>query len=103
VVIIAGGWPVMILVMCVCTCKPAYETSLTDAQWAVIEPLLPVRDRRRGGRPRKFSRRLIVDTVLYVLGTGCAWRLVPHDLAPWDAAYRWFRIWAADGALGSGP
>lgn len=45
----------------------------------------------------KFSRRLIIDTVLYVLGSGCAWRLVPHDLAPWDAAYRWFRAWSADG------
>lgn len=78
-------------------CKPAYDTSLTDGQWAVIEPLLPQRDPRRGGRPLKFPRRLIIDTVLYVLGSGCAWRLVPHDLAPWDAAYRWFRAWSADG------
>lgn len=92
------GWPpAKITVVCVCTCKPAYDTSLTDAQWAVIEPLLPERDPRRGGRPRKFSRRLVIDTVLYVLGTGCAWRLVPHDLVPWDAAYRWFRTWTADG------
>ncbi|WP_455678496.1 IS5 family transposase [Streptomyces buecherae] len=83
--------------MCVCVCKPAYGTSLTDGQWAVIEPLLPRRDPRRGGRPLKFSRRLIIDTVLYVLGSGCAWRLVPHDLAPWDAAYRWFRARSADG------
>src|SRR3954451_13149596 len=79
--------------MCVCSCKPVYETSLTDRQWAVIEPLLPVRDPRHGGRPLKFDRRLILDTILYVLRTGCAWRLVPHDLAPWDAAYRWFRAW----------
>ncbi|WP_173405628.1 MULTISPECIES: IS5 family transposase [Streptomycetaceae] len=82
---------------CVCSCKPSYDSSLTDAQWAVIEPLLPERDPRRGGRPLKFPRRLIVDTVLYVLVSGCAWRLVPHDLAPWDAAYRWFRAWTADG------
>lgn len=83
--------------MCVCTCKPGYETSLTDRQWAVIEPLLPVRNPRHGGRPLKFDRRLILDTILYVLRTGCAWRLVPHDLAPWDAAYRWFAAWSADG------
>ncbi|WP_425557397.1 transposase, partial [Kitasatospora aburaviensis] len=70
---------------------------MTDAQWAVIEPLLPVRDLRRAGRPLKFPRRLVVDTVLYVLVSGCAWRLVPHDLAPWDVAYRWFRAWTADG------
>ena len=45
----------------------------------------------------KYDRRLILDTILYVLRTGCAWRLAPHDLAPWDAAYRWFRAWSADG------
>jgi transposase len=83
--------------MCVCTCKPHYDTSLSDRQWAVIEPLLPVRDPRHGGRPLKFDRRLILDTILYVLRTGCAWRHVPHDLAPWDAAYRWFQAWTADG------
>ena len=83
--------------MCVCRCKPGYATSLTNAQWAVIEPLLPVRDPRHGGRPLKFDRRLILDTILYVLRTGCAWRHVPHDLAPWDAAYRWFAAWTADG------
>jgi transposase len=89
--------------MCVCTCQPRsaassrYDTSLTDRQWAVIEPLLPVRDPRHGGRPLKFDRRLILDTILYVLRTGCAWRHVPHDLAPWDAAYRWFSAWTADG------
>ncbi|MGW4696118.1 IS5 family transposase [Kitasatospora cineracea] len=88
--------PAKIAGMCVCSCKPSYDSSLTDAQWAVIEPLLPVRDPRRGGRSLKFPRRLVVDTVLYVLVSGCAWRLVPHDLVPWDAAYRWFRAWTAD-------
>jgi transposase len=74
-----------------------YESSLSDEQWAVIEPLLPVRDRRRGGAPLRYPRRLVIDTVLYVLRSGCAWRLVPHDLAPWDVAYRWFATWSADG------
>jgi transposase len=89
--------------MCVCTCPPRsagtsrYDTSLTDAQWAQIQPLLPVRNPRHGGRRLKYDRRLILDTILYVLRTGCAWRHVPHDLAPWDAAYRWFRAWSADG------
>ncbi|MGY1761628.1 IS5 family transposase [Geodermatophilus sp. SYSU D00779] len=83
--------------MCVCRCKPRYATSLTDRQWAVIAPLLPVRDPRSGGRPLKYDRRLILDTILYVLRTGCAWRHVPHDLAPWDAAYRWFAAWTTDG------
>jgi transposase len=70
---------------------------LTDGQWAVIEPLLPRRDPARGGRPMRYERRLVVDTILYVLRSGCAWRLVPRDLVPWDVAYRWFRLWSADG------
>jgi transposase len=83
--------------MCECLDRAAYPSSLTDAQWAVVEPLLPVRDPRRGGRPLTYDRRLVLDTILYVLVSGCAWRQVPHDLAPWDAAYRWFRAWSADG------
>jgi transposase len=50
-----------------------------------------------GGRPHVYSRRLIIDTISYVLVSGCAWRLVPHDLAPWSIAYQWFRAWTADG------
>ncbi|KJE24376.1 transposase, IS4 family, partial [Frankia torreyi] len=83
--------------VCVCSCKAAYDTSLTDGQWAVIGPLLPVRDPCRGGAPLKYDRRLVIDSILYVLGAGCSWRRMPHDLAPWDVAYRWFRDWTADG------
>jgi len=43
----------------------------------------------------KYGHRLVIDTILYVLVSGCAWRLAPYDLAPWDAAYRWFRLWSA--------
>jgi transposase len=74
-----------------------YPCALTDAMWQVVSAHLPVRDPRKGGRPLKYSHRLIIDTILYVLVSGCAWRLVPHDLAPWDAAYRWFRHWSAQG------
>ena len=70
---------------------------MTDAQWAVIEPLLPGTAPALGGRPPVHSRRLIVDTISYVLVSGCAWRLVPHDLAPWSIAYQWFRTWTRDG------
>jgi transposase len=83
--------------MCRCICKPSYDTSLTDRQWAVIEPLLPVRDQRRGGRRLRYERRLVIDSILYVLGAGCSWRRMPHDLVPWDVAYRWFSTWTADG------
>jgi transposase len=65
--------------------------------WSVIEPLLPVRDLRKGGRPRVYGDRLVLDTIFYVLRAGCQWRMVPHDLAPWWVAYRWYRTWAGDG------
>ena len=70
---------------------------MTDGQWAVIEPLLLRTAPQLGGRPHVYPRRLIIDTISYVLVSGCAWRLVPHDLAPWSIAYQWFRAWTADG------
>lgn len=63
----------------------------------MLEPLLPVHDPHRAGRPRVYSNRLILDTIFYVLRTGCQWRMVPHDLAPWSTAYRWYRTWTEDG------
>jgi transposase len=74
-----------------------YPCALTDGMWEVVSAVLPVRDPARGGRPLVYGHRLVIDTILYVLVSGCAWRLVPHDLAPWDAAYRWFRLWSGRG------
>jgi transposase len=65
--------------------------------WAVIEPLLPARDLHRGGRPRIYQNRPVLDAIFYVLRSGCQWRMIPHDLVPWWTAYRWYRTWAADG------
>ncbi|BCJ37176.1 IS5 family transposase [Actinocatenispora thailandica] len=41
-----------------------------------------------------------LDAILFVLRSGCQWRMIPHDLLPWDAAYRWYRAWMADGTWG---
>jgi transposase len=65
--------------------------------WAIIEPLMPVRDQRKGGRPRKYGDRLVLDSIFYVLRSGCQWRMLPRDLIPWDAAHRWFVTWRKDG------
>jgi transposase len=73
---------------------PLYSCCLTDEQWQVIEPLLPT---SRRGRPRIHRLRTVIDTILYVLRTGCAWRLAANDLAPWHVAYRCFRSWSAQG------
>ncbi|MBB6000001.1 transposase [Streptomonospora salina] len=65
-----------------------YPSDLSDAAWALIEPLMPVRYRRKGGAPCKYGDRLVLDAILFVLRSGCQWRMIPRDLLPWDAAYR---------------
>jgi transposase len=73
--------------------RRAYPSDLTDAQWALIEPLLP--PPRRGGRPEKHPRRAIVDAVLYVVRTECSWRQLPADFPPWQTVYWYFVAWEA--------
>ena len=65
------------------TRRPArYPSDTNDEQWALIEPLLP--PVKTGGRPEKHSRRAVVDAILYVVRTGCAWRQLPADFPPWQ-------------------
>jgi putative transposase len=72
-----------------------YPTDLTDAQWAVIEPLLP---RRAGpGRPQVYSLRLIVNAILYLLRTGCQWRMLPTDFPKWQAVRYHWDVWTRAG------
>ena len=72
-----------------------YETDLTDAEWAVIEPLLPPPPKR--GRPRFWPMREIMNAIFYVLRGGIAWRLLPRDLPPKSTVYRWFALWRDTG------
>ena len=76
--------------------KP-YDSDLTDAQWSVIEPLLPPPNRR--GRPRKTDPREVVNAIIYALQSGRSWRMLPHDLPPWQTVYTYFRTWKSDGTL----
>ncbi len=72
-----------------------YETDLTDAEWAVIEPLMP--KPRQRGRPWAWSLREIVNAIFSVLRSGIAWRLIPKDLPPRTTVYRWFALWRDTG------
>ena len=58
---------------------------------------MPVRDQAKGGAPRKYGDRLVLNGIFFVLRSGCQWRMIPRDLLPWDAAYRWYAAWRADG------
>ena len=75
--------------------RKAYPTDLNDKEWAVIEPYVP--KPKTGGRPAEHSRREILNAIAYVLRSGCAWRLMPHDLPPWSTVYDYFRQWRIDG------
>jgi transposase len=68
-----------------------YPSDASDEQWALIEPLLP--PVKTGGRPEKHSRRAVVDAILYVVRTGCAWRQLPADFPPWQTVYWYFNQW----------
>ena len=72
-----------------------YETDLTDAEWALIEPSMPAPNRR--GRPRAWPLREIINAIFYVLRGGIAWRLLPREFPPRTTVYRWFALWRDTG------
>jgi putative transposase len=74
--------------------KP-YRSDLTDAQWALIQPLLP--PAKSGGRPREVDLRAVVNTLLYQSRTGVQWDYLPHDLVPKSTAWDYFVAWGHDG------
>ncbi|WP_412050606.1 IS5 family transposase [Hoeflea sp. Naph1] len=76
-----------------------YPSDLTDAEWALVEPLIP--PAKRGGRRREVNVREVLNGLLYVLSTGCQWRAVPKDLPPKSTLFSYFDLWNWDGTLGS--
>lgn len=77
--------------------RTLYETDLTDAQWEILRSLLPPPS--GGGRPRKTDLREVVNAILYVLRTGCAWDLLPHDFPPPGTVYDYFSQWRRNGTI----
>src|SRR5215207_7775420 len=75
--------------------RRAYPTDLTDAEWAILAPLVP--PSQPGGRPPAHARHELINAMLYVLRGGIAWRAMLHDLPPWQSVYHYFRLWRLDG------
>ncbi len=69
--------------------RAIYPSDLDDAQWNIIEPFIPLA--KPGGRPRSVDMREILNGILYVVRSGCAWRMMPHDLPIWSTVYDYFR------------
>ena len=72
-----------------------YPTDLTDPEWQLLAPFIPAP--KPGGRPAMHTRRELVNAMAYWLRAGCAWRLLPHDLPPWQTVYHYFRSWRQQG------
>jgi len=77
--------------------RKAYPSDLTDAQWAIVEPLMPASRNNRGGRPRELDMREVLNTLLYLNRSGCQWEMLPHDLLPKSSVYDYFAQWRDDG------
>lgn len=77
---------------------PSYSCALTEAEWALVGDLFE-RDPHTRGAPAKFERKALVDACCYVLRTGCAWRLLPHEFPPWTTVYKAFVRWADMGVF----
>ena len=74
-----------------------YASDLTDAEWTVIEPLMP--PHRKTGRPRTINLRDVFDAILYMATTGCQWRMLPNDFPPVSTVRGYFYAWRNDGLL----
>jgi len=71
------------------------RADLTDAQWAVLGPLLPVG--KKPGRPPTWAKRQLIDGIRWRTRAGCPWRDVPERYGPWASVYGLFRAWQRDG------
>jgi transposase len=77
-----------------------YPSDMTDAEWAVLEPLVP--PAKPGGRPRETDMRAALNAIFYLLRTGCPWRYLPRDgFPPRSTVYNIFRNLQQEGAWGT--
>ncbi|OYR16290.1 transposase DDE domain protein [Brucella grignonensis] len=74
-----------------------YVSDLTDAEWSIIEPLIPAS--KRLGRPRKTNLRELVNALLYIASSDGSWRLLPTDFPPFSTVQKYFYRWRNEGTL----
>jgi len=74
-----------------------YPSDLSDAEWALVAPLIP--PAKRGGRPREVKVREVLDAIFYLLSTGCQWRALPKDFPPPTTVWEYLDLWNWDGTL----
>ena len=72
-----------------------YPTDLTDAEWSLVAPFIPAA--KPGGRPRTTDMREVINATLYILRSGCQWRMLPQDFPPHQTVYQYFWTWRQAG------
>ena len=77
--------------------KRVYPSDLSDAEWHWIEEFIP--PEKGGGRHRDTKMRAVVNGILYLLRSGCSWRMLPKEYPPWQTVYEYFSQWTKDGTL----
>jgi putative transposase len=75
--------------------RQAYPSDLTDEQWELLEPFVPALSSEAAYHVHE--RREIVNAILYVLRSGCPWRMLPHEFPAWETVYFYFRKWEREG------
>lgn len=73
-----------------------YPSDLSDEEWELLKPHIP-NSRNNRGRKRVHSYRKILNAIFYLLRSGCAWRMLPHEFPPWKTVYHYFRLWRIKG------
>lgn len=72
-----------------------YPSDLSDAEWAILEPLIP--KEKPGGRPRKVDMRAVLNGIFYIVRGGCAWRMLPCEYPPRSTVYGYFACFRDEG------
>lgn len=75
--------------------RRSYPSDLSEEQWDAIKDLIP--SARTGGRPRTTDPRVVINAILYLINSGCAWRYLPHEFPPWKTVYHYYRAWIYQG------
>lgn len=75
--------------------RKTYPSDVSDIEWLILAPLIPAA--KPGGRPRNVDIREILNAIFYIIRSGCAWRMLPHDFPAWQTVYGYFRTWRKDG------
>lgn len=75
--------------------REPYPSDLTDAEWQVLQPLIP--GAVKLGRPPRYEKRAILNAIFYVVRSGCSWRMLPGEMPPWRIVYYYFARWRQDG------